>query len=615
MATKQKADEVRKILQTLRICSEDHRMALQQCEKLLLIRPDDEVVRKYKTCALIRASKFDKAISFIRTKPLSGPTRFQLAYCLYRTERYEEALKHLQHDSDDVQIEILRAQIFYRLKKFTDAAATFKQIIPKIDRKSHDELFHDILVNAFASFSEAGDLNGADDLSSQHREDVNDTDMLLNMAMTGLPESAVDRINLIHSIRSESEIIVDGSIQEDDSSLVALLSGLCILAGRREDAVRYLTALANLPNASTVLQAVSANNWICVQDTAEVFDSLRKMKQCLSNTVSAKLNDEQRMIVRYNNALLHMHMRKFHAALTIAKSLLKEFPSKHQPAVAAVYAFCKAGKAKSVEMIEQFCVENNMDQIPGFSKVLRLYLAQLRLEEANPHKDIRKVLEAFPEQDRFSVGVASSILQMQVSKDSPKDIIEYLQDAMTYWNVNGASDKATSIMGNLADYYIAEKMYKEAEETLRKLFESRKDEETIRKLVHTLSFVDADAAYALGAENDCFMAEDDSYDMEELIAEELPRVKQTTFTDVSTAPKKTRRKSKKNKQAMQNTENEIDPERWIPMRDRQSLKKFGKKTLARMLDERRQYAAKKRAEHAERVAQANAPPNAEPTNS
>ena len=101
-------------------------------------------------------------------------------------------------------------------------------------------------------------------------------------------------------------------------------------------------------------------------------------------------------------------------------------------------------------------------------------------------------------------------------------------------------------------------------------------------------------------------------DLAALEAEELPKRAQKVTekrsqedaTQEKSAAKRRKKNEKKKKKRLANYGPTTtpgaappDPERWLPIRERQSMKKLGKKAMAKMALERREAAAKQREAH------------------
>lgn len=66
---------------------------------------------------------------------------FEKAYCYYRANKHEDALKTIEQndDPDNLRIKELKAQILYRLENFTEAAQIYEEIIKNTNDDYEDE--------------------------------------------------------------------------------------------------------------------------------------------------------------------------------------------------------------------------------------------------------------------------------------------------------------------------------------------------------------------------------------------------------------------------------------------------------------------------------------------
>lgn len=68
---------------------------------------------------------------------------FEKAYCFYRANKSEEALKTIDVYADEPNFHVkeLRAQILYRLERYKDAVATYQEIIKNVDDEYEEERY------------------------------------------------------------------------------------------------------------------------------------------------------------------------------------------------------------------------------------------------------------------------------------------------------------------------------------------------------------------------------------------------------------------------------------------------------------------------------------------
>ena len=178
--------------------------------------------------------------------------------------------------------------------------------------------------------------------------------------------------------------------------------------------------------------------------------------------------------------------------------------------------------------------------------------------------------------------------------------------------------KATSLKGTpnvdllrlLTRVQTERKMYKEAVATYKTLLQHVQDDATLAGYVAALSNVDVEEAIAMCERlPKYYNVKAVAADRAALEAEEPPRPRvdnrptEQRPADEKEKPKKRRNKSKKPRGGTVVPEGAPppDPERWMPIRDRPSLKKIGKKAMAKMAIERREAAKACREAHRRRA--------------
>uniref|UniRef100_A0A914V267 Signal recognition particle subunit SRP72 n=1 Tax=Plectus sambesii TaxID=2011161 RepID=A0A914V267_9BILA len=112
--------------------SGDYDRALKAANRILKNHPKETIAFKCKLVCLIQMSKFEDAVQLIRKTPPHqiGDCQFEKAYCEYRLNRSDEALKTLEQagDSDFRCLELL-AQLYYRLERFEDCHKVYKKLL------------------------------------------------------------------------------------------------------------------------------------------------------------------------------------------------------------------------------------------------------------------------------------------------------------------------------------------------------------------------------------------------------------------------------------------------------------------------------------------------------
>lgn len=99
---------------------------------VLSIAPDETKAAQCKAIALIQLSKFDEASKFIEKSKLAQSLVFEKAYCEYRLNKSQAALKTIESANLSplpANLKELKAQVLYRLEEYDECFDLYKDII------------------------------------------------------------------------------------------------------------------------------------------------------------------------------------------------------------------------------------------------------------------------------------------------------------------------------------------------------------------------------------------------------------------------------------------------------------------------------------------------------
>ena len=127
----------------------DYESAERMCNNLLKSNPSDEDLLRVKLFCMLQQYKWTEALTLAsRTE-----SKFEKAYCLYRLNRFEDAMKSLKEEkkNDDERCLHLEAQILYRLDKYESAATAYDDIVSRAE----DNVGAELCTNTIAASSMA----------------------------------------------------------------------------------------------------------------------------------------------------------------------------------------------------------------------------------------------------------------------------------------------------------------------------------------------------------------------------------------------------------------------------------------------------------------------------
>jgi signal recognition particle subunit SRP72 len=99
---------------------------------VLSIAPEESKAAQCKAIALIQQSRFDEALKFIEKSKLTQALLFEKAYCEYRLNRSDIALRTIESANLNplpANLKELKAQVLYRMEQFDECFNLYKDIV------------------------------------------------------------------------------------------------------------------------------------------------------------------------------------------------------------------------------------------------------------------------------------------------------------------------------------------------------------------------------------------------------------------------------------------------------------------------------------------------------
>eukprot|EP00760_Papus_ankaliazontas_P000613 PhM_4_TR1011/c0_g1_i1/m.22871/K03108/SRP72; signal recognition particle subunit SRP72 len=611
-------EEIRNLCQTLELCSADSRSALATCDKLLALTSgkNDTEIKKFKVATLVDALMLDTALALSQ----DIKWRFGELYCLYRKEKFDEVISALEGCTDaksSVEERNLLAQSLYRAGRYADAAKNFLSLVEDMrrDGRSAEEI-EELVINYTAALTEGNKAADVRTCVEEHGGLGSSRDLLLNTAIATMHAGEVkEALRLMQTTVPEltKAIDEDGSaepLSADDAAMCSLSGYGYTLLGDDATAGRYYGSVIRRTTKSAVNMAVCLNNIVALHGLDDTFSSLNMMRQVTAKQVASKLSAQQRLVTKYNTLMLQISMGKTRQAISTGEALMKEYPRADLAILGLATAYQNASQtSKAVAALEAFISSVG----PSYRAVLTL--AELKLHTTKTFDVVLTVLNKLPPQLRYTNNVVAAVMFMSSEMNVPSGVLYgFLSEASKFWSTQDTS-AASSQLTLLAQLQMERRLFREASETLRSLLQNNPDDEaTLARYVLALSHVDPDEAIKVSARLSAPTAAS-NMSREDLEAEDVPRrlyaapVAASSSSATPAAPTKreaergasaSRKRGRKNRHMPTVVDGTADPERWLPMRDRPSMKGKGKKVLARLAQERREYAAKKHQEFLDR---------------
>uniref|UniRef100_A0A4W4E6L3 Signal recognition particle subunit SRP72 n=1 Tax=Electrophorus electricus TaxID=8005 RepID=A0A4W4E6L3_ELEEL len=556
----------------------DFTRALKAVNKILHENKDDVTALRCKIVCLIQNGGFKEALNVINTHTrslTSDMIGFEKAYCEYRLNRVESALKTIEGIAEQTdKLKELYGQVLYRLERYSECETVYKDLI----RNSQDEYEEERKTNLAAV------LAAQSMWENSTPEDLGLTDSTYELCYNaacgligrGLLTQAMKKLQEAEELcrRSLSED-TDVTEEDIDAELAVIHSQMaCVmqLQGRTEDALALYNQVVKLKPSDVGLLAVTANNIITINKDQNVFDSKKKVKLMNAEGVEYKLAKKQLQAIEFNKALLAMYTNQADQCRKLSSSLQAQNPSHPRPVLIQVAQLCREKQhSKALEQLQRFS-EHHPESASG----IKLTMAQLYLTQG-------LVFLFF-----FHV---SALVMMYTHEEDIDSAIDVFSQAIHYYqSEQPGSVTHLALVREAADFKLRYGRKKEALTDLEQLWkQNRKDVHTLAQLISAYSLVDQDKAKALSKHLPSPDTMSFNIDVDELenshdatyIRKRATKVSgETLAKDQGQGDVKKKKKKKKGKMPKNyDPKSTPDPERWLPMRERSYYRgrKKGKK--------------------------------------
>ncbi|NWR50018.1 SRP72 protein, partial [Regulus satrapa] len=576
----------------------DFARALKSVNKILQINKDDVTALQCKVVCLIQNGNFKEALGVINTHTkvlTSDVIAFEKAYCEYRLNRIESALKTIQSASQQTdKLKELYGQVLYRLERYDDCLAAYRDLI----RNSQDEYEEERKTNlsAVVAAQSTWEKVVPEDLGLREAT----YELCYNSACAligqGKLNEAVKKLQKAEELCRQS-LSEDSDVTEEDiEAELAIIHGqmayIMQLQGRTEDALQLYNQIIKLKPTDVGLLAVIANNIITINKDQNVFDSKKKVKLTNAEGVEHKLSKKQLQAIEFNKALLAMYTNQADQCRKLSASLQSQSPEHLLPVLIQAAQLCREKQhAKAVGLLQDFA-----DQHPANAAEIKLTMAQLKIAQGSVTKACM-ILRSI-EELQHKPGMVSKT-PSELHEEDIDSAIEVFTQAIQWYQqhqasqTRGASPKSPvhlSLIREAANFKLKHGRKKEAISDLEELWKQNpKDVHTLAQLISAYSLVDPEKAKVLSKHlpsSDTMSLKVDVDALENSHGATYVRKKAAKLTGDNQQKEQgqgevKKKKKKKKGKLPKNYDPKVtpDPERWLPMRERSYYRgrKKGKK--------------------------------------
>ncbi|KAK7085005.1 Signal recognition particle core component [Halocaridina rubra] len=518
---------------------------------------------------------------------------FEKAYCEYRVNDVQEAFKTVSSSSDTTpRIQELKAQILYRLERYTECYGIYRNII----RTTSDDFDMERQTNMTAvavnrSFEGTNEDDTVEVDSSSYELLYNGSCQLLAL---GRVEEALAKLQATEKLCRNYLIQEEGATEEEVNEEVAIIrvqQGHCLqLLGKEKDALAiYNSALKHKPDDPALL-AIINNNLVAINRGTNVFDSRKRMKTAMAPGLEHKLTSYQRSRINLNNCLLAYHSNQDDVCRSESSRLASEHPALAlEASVIKAALLGRDGKPGEAHSVLDKCAKTH----PLEATKIYLVATQILLNQGD-RKGAREIMMSLCENDRYRQGIVSALVTLCMASGDHDVASNILRQAVEWHKKNKTSSVLLAeLWRHAADLHLRRG---DAPTAAASLLELRKinpaDVNTLAQLITAYAQYDIKSAQSLSRELPPVNNMASGVDVEALEAsigqKYFKKIHQARGEASPASPaspkgamtpgdvKKTNIKKKKRKPRLPKDYNPNitpDPERWLPKWQRKGYRK------------------------------------------
>lgn len=551
--------------------------ALKVANRIVHEFPKNETGFQCKVVCLIKLDKFEDALTQInKNKDLISSVAFEKAYCEYRLNRTQEALSTLRKiPQPDTRAKELLSQVLYRLEEYQECYDLYRDVI----KNSEDDYEEERQTNLSAVIASL-QLWERKNIDNPGLEE-NSYELCYNMAcyLIGREDykGAEQKLKKAEAYCKESfeddPDVTEEEIEEELGIIRVQLAFVLQKLGKNEEALQiYNQVLKNRPDDVGLL-AVASNNIVTLNKDQSVFDSKKKMKLATGDNLKQKLTSRQKCSINVNQCLLHLYTNQGEQCHNLAAQLKKQYPDMAAPVLIEAAQFVKEKKAEQAQKL----LNDYASTHPDKALTTKLVMAQLYLTQGHVYEACES-LKALGDL-RYKPGVVSALVALYLNQEDKEAASEVLVQTVSWYNKNQPkSPTLPMLMRANADFQLKNGSPQQAAKMLEELRKKKPDDPRIlAQLISAYSQFDPEKAKLASKDLPSVeeIAQDIDVDQLETSFSTLGPKYMKKKTDAAPSPgpagdmvvQKKKKKKKKGKMP-KNTDAELDPERWLPRKER-----------------------------------------------
>lgn len=511
---------------------------------------------------------------------------FERSYCEYRLNKPEAALKTIESANISplpANIKELKAQILYRLENYEECYSLYRDIVKNSSDDYEEERTTNMSAVVSNLYTPETPNNKYPDFGDGAYELVyNNACALANAERF---DEAEKRLKLSETMAREffgdDETMNEEDI-ENELAIIRVQLAYCLqMQGRvKEASVIYAETLKSKPT-DPALTAVASNNSVVVNKDQNVFDSKKKMRNALVDSVEHKLNSRQKRSIAINNAILALYTKQTDLSQLLQKLVAKYPDQAFQANLIQACHYSNEKKYKEAAEVLQKVKE------PKLALEIKFAMVQLHLMAGNKPKAI-EVLQSLDQDKKFSPGVVSALVSLHIGSNDKSAASEILKSAVDWYKKSKTNvGDLTDMWRQAADFHLRGGDAQTAAQSLEELMKANpSDMKVLAQLVIAYAQFDTKKAQECSKRLPALETMTTQAEIDELEAtnwmmfaksfkKKATKGEASPGTPASEGAKKRTHKKKRKNKVPKNfiADMQPDPERWLPKQERSNFRK------------------------------------------
>ncbi|XP_025107993.1 signal recognition particle subunit SRP72-like [Pomacea canaliculata] len=410
--------------------TQEYEKAIKIAGRILHHFPGELKAFQCRVVSFILQDKFEEALTAIgRDKEKAEFLQFEKAYCEYRLNRTEQALSTLRSVTNlDVRTKELLAQVLYRLEQYQECYTLYKDLL----KNTQDEFDAERQTNmaAVVAALQMWDVQNVEDAGldeDSYEVCYNNACYQIGCGNLDLAELKLKKAE--EFLRNDSDL-TEEELDEELAIIRVQMGYLLQKKGRCEEAAQLYNQVQKNRPSDVGIGAVLSNNLVTINKDQNVFDSKRKMKSATGDNVKGKLTSVQKQIVAVNQCLLHMYSNQGELCLKQAEELHREDPDLMSCVlISAAQHVRDKNMDKAMAMLQAY-----RNSHPDKQFTLQLMMAQIYLSQGSVYAacDALKALGDL----QHKPGVVSALVTLYMGQEDRAAASDVLVNAVNWYKKN-----------------------------------------------------------------------------------------------------------------------------------------------------------------------------------